>query len=41
LDIVRRRLAAAYGEAAALAVDEGAESCRVSITVPAEEAVHA
>ena len=38
LDIVRRRLAAAFGDAGALAVEATAESYRVMVTVPAEEA---
>lgn len=36
-DIVKRRLAAAFGDRAALAVDASDESYRVSITFPAEE----
>jgi len=38
LDIVRRRLAAAFGDRAALAIEAAEESYRVSLTLPAEEA---
>jgi signal transduction histidine kinase len=37
LDIVRRRLAASYGESAALAVESTPETFQVSVTVPYEE----
>ena len=38
LDIVRRRLAASFGSAAALAVEAAADSYRVTVTLPIEEA---
>ena len=38
LDIVRRRLAASFGERAGVAVEAGADRYRVSLTVPLEEA---
>ncbi len=38
LDIVRRRLAAAFGEAAALAIEPGPLSYRASMTLPLEDA---
>lgn len=37
LDIVRRRLRAAWGEAAALAIESAPESFQVSVTLPFEE----
>jgi LytS/YehU family sensor histidine kinase len=37
LDIVRRRLHAVWGDAAALAIESAAESFQVSITLPFEE----
>jgi Histidine kinase len=37
LDIVRRRLEAAFGDRAALAVEAGPERYRVSLTIPVEE----
>jgi len=37
LDIVRRRLAAAFGDAAALTIEPAPESYRVSVTLPIEE----
>lgn len=40
LEIVRRRLAAAFGEAAALAIESGPDAYRVSVTVPVEEPSH-
>ncbi|HUL73090.1 MAG TPA: histidine kinase [Vicinamibacterales bacterium] len=38
LDIVRRRLAAAFGDRAALAIEAAPEAYRVSVTLPADEA---
>jgi LytS/YehU family sensor histidine kinase len=37
LEIVRRRLAAAAGDAAALTIEPSADAYRVSITLPIEE----
>jgi LytS/YehU family sensor histidine kinase len=37
LGIVRRRLAAAYGESAALAIEAASESYQVSVTIPGQE----
>jgi len=38
LDIVRRRLAASFGDRAALAIEPAEEGYRVSVTIPVEEA---
>jgi hypothetical protein len=38
LDIVRRRLAASFGDRAALSIEPAPESYRVSLTIPIEEA---
>jgi hypothetical protein len=40
LDIVRRRLAAACGDTAALTIEPGAQSYRVVLTLPLEEPAH-
>jgi hypothetical protein len=37
VDIVRRRLGASFGDSAALAIEPGAASYRVSVTIPIEE----
>jgi LytS/YehU family sensor histidine kinase len=37
LDIVRRRLAAAFGDAAALSIEAAPESYKVSVSLPVEE----
>jgi len=38
VEIVRRRLGASFGDRAALAIEPGPESYRVSVTMPVEEA---
>jgi signal transduction histidine kinase len=40
LDIVRRRLAASFGDAAALAIQPATGSYRVTVTIPVEQIVH-